>query len=58
MEIMNLGENEFSGIIPMMMSQNIEVVIFRANRFEGNIPPQLFNLPNLFHLDLAHNKLS
>jgi hypothetical protein len=30
----------------------------RANQFEGTIPPQLFNQPYLFHLVLAHNKLS
>ena len=54
----NLGENEFSGTIPIKMSQNIGVVILRANQFEGSIPQQLFNLSSLFHLDLAHNKLS
>ncbi|RHN66754.1 putative non-specific serine/threonine protein kinase [Medicago truncatula] len=54
----NLGENEFSGTIPIKMSQNLEVVILRANHFEGSIPLQLFNLSSLFHLDLAHNKLS
>ncbi|KEH33783.1 leucine-rich receptor-like kinase family protein, putative [Medicago truncatula] len=55
---MNLGENEFSGTIPMNLSENLEIVILRANQFEGNIPPQLFNLSYLFHLDLAHNKFS
>ncbi|RHN66941.1 putative leucine-rich repeat domain, L domain-containing protein [Medicago truncatula] len=58
LETMNLGENEFSGNIPVGMSQNLVVVIFRANKFEGIIPQQLFNLSYLFHLDLAHNKLS
>jgi len=58
LQIMNLGKNEFSENIPIMMSQNVEVVILRANQFEGNIPPQLFNLSNLYHLDLAHNTLS
>ncbi|XP_058782340.1 receptor-like protein EIX2 isoform X1 [Vicia villosa] len=56
--VMNLGENGFSGFIPINMSQELEVVILRGNQFEGNIPTQLFNLPSLFHLDLAHNKLS
>jgi len=58
LEIMNLGENEFFGTIPILISQNLKVVILRANQFEGTIPPQLFNRSNLFHLDLAHNKLS
>ncbi|XP_045822358.1 receptor-like protein EIX2 [Trifolium pratense] len=29
-----------------------------SNQFEGTIPTQLFNQSFLFHLDLAHNKLS
>jgi len=58
LEIMNLGENEFSGIISLNISQNLGVVILRANQFKGTIPTQLFNLPYLFHLDLAQNKLS
>ncbi|RHN66978.1 putative non-specific serine/threonine protein kinase [Medicago truncatula] len=55
---MNLGENEFSATIPINLSQKLEVVILRANQFEGTIPTQLFILPYLFHLDLAQNKLS
>ncbi|XP_045824841.1 receptor-like protein EIX1 isoform X2 [Trifolium pratense] len=58
---LNLGENEFSGTIPIKMSQlflNLHVLILRANQFEGPIPTQLFNQSYLFHLDLAHNKLS
>ncbi|GAU50266.1 hypothetical protein TSUD_131180 [Trifolium subterraneum] len=58
LEILNLGENEFSGTIPIKMSQNLEVVILRSNKFEGNIPLHLFNLSSLSQLDLAHNKLS
>ncbi|RHN75108.1 putative leucine-rich repeat domain, L domain-containing protein [Medicago truncatula] len=58
LQFMNLGENEFSGTIPINMPQYLEVVILRANQFEGTIPPQLFNLSYLFHLNLAHNKLS
>ncbi|RHN66966.1 putative receptor protein-tyrosine kinase [Medicago truncatula] len=58
LENMNLGENEFSGTIPILISQDLEVVILRANQFEGTIPPQLFDLHILFHLDLANNKLS
>jgi hypothetical protein len=53
-----LGENEFSGTIPIKMSQKLEVVILRANQFEGNIPQEIFNLSDLFHFDLANNKLS
>ncbi|GAU32089.1 hypothetical protein TSUD_152940 [Trifolium subterraneum] len=56
--MMNLGANEFSGTIPINMSQNLNMIILRANQFEGTIPTQLFDLPSLFHLDLAHNKLS
>ncbi|WJX31799.1 hypothetical protein P8452_20192 [Trifolium repens] len=58
LEVLILGGNEFSGTIPFKMSQNLQVVILRANQFGGTIPTQLFNLPYLFHLDLAHNKLS
>ncbi|WJX37834.1 hypothetical protein P8452_25560 [Trifolium repens] len=58
LKIMNLGENEFSGTIPMKMSQDLEVVILRDNQFEGNIPQEIFNLSHLIHLDLANNKLS
>ncbi|KEH33696.1 LRR receptor-like kinase [Medicago truncatula] len=53
-----LGENEFSGNIPVEMSQHLEMVILGGNHFEGPIPAQLFNLSSLLHLDLAHNKLS
>jgi Leucine-rich repeat (LRR) protein len=53
-----LGGNEFSGTIPIKMSQNLEVFILRANHFQGTIPTQLFNLSYLFHLDLAQNKLA
>ncbi|KAK2441451.1 receptor protein EIX2 [Trifolium repens] len=55
---LNMGENEFSGTIPIKMSQNLEVVILRANQFEGKIPHQIFNLHYLFHFDLANIKLS
>ncbi|CAJ2639464.1 unnamed protein product [Trifolium pratense] len=58
LRFLNLGENEFSGTIPIKMSQNLHVLILRANQFEGPIPTQLFNQSFLFHLDLAHNKLS
>ncbi|KAK2406995.1 receptor protein EIX2 [Trifolium repens] len=58
LEFLNLGQNDFSGTIPIKMSKNLELVILRDNQFEGTIPPQLFNQPYLFHLDLAHNKLS
>ncbi|WJX37869.1 hypothetical protein P8452_25590 [Trifolium repens] len=55
---LNLGENEFSGTIPIKMPQNLGVIILRGNQFEGNIPQEIFNLSSLFHLDLANNKLS
>ncbi|WJX37810.1 hypothetical protein P8452_25538 [Trifolium repens] len=58
LRFMNLGRNEFSGTIPIKMPQYLEAVILRANQFEGIIPPQIFNLSDLFHLDLADNKLS
>jgi len=58
LQLIILGENEFSGNIPLEMSQHLEVVILRGNHFEGSIPAQLFNLSSLLHLDLAHNKLS
>ncbi|KAL5077577.1 hypothetical protein RYX36_016561 [Vicia faba] len=58
LRVLNLGENKFSGTIPVNMSPDLEVIILRANQFEGNIPSELFNLSYLTHLDLAHNKLS
>ncbi|RHN51106.1 putative non-specific serine/threonine protein kinase [Medicago truncatula] len=58
LQTMNLGENEFNGTITILISPNFQVVILRENKFEGSIPPQLFNLSYLFHLDLAHMKLS
>ncbi|KAK2387347.1 receptor protein EIX2 [Trifolium repens] len=58
LQIMNFGKNNFSGTIPIKMPTNLQVVILRANQFEGNIPPHIFNLSYLFHLDLADNKLS
>ncbi|PNY15421.1 receptor-like protein kinase, partial [Trifolium pratense] len=58
LKILNLGENGFSGTIPIKMSQHLEVVILRGNQFEGDIPLQIFNLSDMFHLDLAHNNLS
>ncbi|WVZ08825.1 hypothetical protein V8G54_022171 [Vigna mungo] len=57
LEVIDLEKNEFSGIVPKM-SRNLRVVILRSNKFEGSIPPQLFLLSSLIHLDLAHNKLS
>ncbi|QCD97368.1 LRR receptor-like serine/threonine-protein kinase FLS2 [Vigna unguiculata] len=56
--VINLEKNDFFGAIPNNMSRKLEVVILRSNKFEGSIPPQLFLLSNLIHLDLAHNKLS
>ncbi|XP_045824808.1 receptor-like protein EIX2 [Trifolium pratense] len=58
LRFLNLGENEFSGTIPIKMSQKLNSFILRTNQFEGTIPPQLFNLPYLFHLDISHNKFS
>jgi Leucine-rich repeat (LRR) protein len=55
---MNFGKNKFSGTISINMSLNLRVVVLRDNQFEGTIPPQIFNLPYLFHLDLANNKLT
>ncbi|KOM38566.1 hypothetical protein LR48_Vigan03g194800, partial [Vigna angularis] len=59
LKVINLEKNEFFGAIPNNMSKDLEVVILRSNKFEGSIPPQLFLLSDLIHLDLApHNKLS
>ncbi|MED6205849.1 hypothetical protein PIB30_021485 [Stylosanthes scabra] len=55
---LNLGKNEFSGAIPSDFPKLLAMVVLRSNKFEGEIPSELFNLPSLFHLDLAHNKLS
>ncbi|XP_058782333.1 receptor-like protein EIX2 [Vicia villosa] len=58
LDYINLGKNDFFGTIPINLTQNLQVIILRAIKFEGNIPSQLFNLSYLYHLDLAHNKLS
>jgi Leucine-rich repeat (LRR) protein len=58
LRVINLGKNQFSGMIPINLPQKLQVIILRDNQFEGNIPAQVFNLSSLFHLDLAHNNLS
>ncbi|KAK7306862.1 hypothetical protein VNO77_44822 [Canavalia gladiata] len=58
LEFINLGDNNFSGSVPTKMPESMEVMLLRSNQFEGNIPPQLCNLPSLIQLDLFHNKLS
>ncbi|KOM38559.1 hypothetical protein LR48_Vigan03g194100 [Vigna angularis] len=58
LKVINLEQNEFFGTIPNNMSRYLERVILRSNKFEGSIPPQLFFLSHLIHLDLAHNNFS
>ena len=58
MILIDLEKNKFFGTIPNNMPKNLEVVILRFNKFEGSIPPQLFLLSSLIHLDLSYNKLS
>ncbi|KAL2585520.1 hypothetical protein GLYMA_13G003500v4 [Glycine max] len=54
----NLGENNFSGVVPKKMPESMQVMILRSNKFSGNIPTQLCSLPSLIHLDLSQNKIS
>ncbi|XP_028071292.1 receptor-like protein EIX1 [Camellia sinensis] len=58
---LDLGENEFTGSIPIWIGNtfsNLIVLNLRANKFQGDIPYELCRLGALQILDLAHNNLS
>lgn len=58
LEYFNLGENNFSGVVPTRIPKSIQGMILRGNHFSGNIPAELCSFPSLRLLDLAQNKLS
>jgi hypothetical protein len=58
LQLIHIGENNFSTTVSVKMSHNMEVMILRSNQFEDNIPPKLCNISLLIQLDFSHNKLS
>ncbi|KAK7374107.1 hypothetical protein VNO80_07533 [Phaseolus coccineus] len=58
LEYFNLGENNFSGVVPTKIPKSIQGMILRGNHFTGNIPAELCSFPSLRLLDLSQNKLS
>ncbi|XP_030445167.2 receptor-like protein EIX1 [Syzygium oleosum] len=60
LEILDLGENNFSGSIPTWFGESfsyLSILRLRENRFTGSIPPQLCSLSGLKILDMAANNL-
>ncbi|XP_078152854.1 receptor-like protein EIX2 [Carex rostrata] len=61
LQLLDLGENNFHGIIPDWVGESfphMAFLILRSNLFSGNIPSELTQLNNLQFLDLANNYLS
>jgi hypothetical protein len=58
--VLNLGDNNFTGVIPEEIGQLNSLVIlnFSSNSLSGEIPKQLCNLTNLWVLDLSSNDLT
>ncbi|PWA61798.1 leucine-rich repeat protein [Artemisia annua] len=60
LQILDLGDNGFSGNIPEWIGDKLEyLAVFRLhkNNFTGSIPRSLCNNSNLQILDVAHNNL-
>ncbi|XP_038699727.1 receptor-like protein 2 [Tripterygium wilfordii] len=59
-DLINLGENNFSGQLPNWIGNfsDLGILILRANQFHGDIPIHLCNLNQLNILDLSSNSLS
>ncbi|XP_078164545.1 uncharacterized protein LOC144559399 [Carex rostrata] len=61
LELLDLGENNFHGIIPDWVGERfyqLQFLRLRSNLFSSNIPSKLTLLNNLQFLDLANNNLS
>uniref|UniRef100_A0ACD5Z6P1 Uncharacterized protein n=1 Tax=Avena sativa TaxID=4498 RepID=A0ACD5Z6P1_AVESA len=59
-KVLNLGNNNFTGVIPEEIGKMNSLVIlnFSSNSLSGEIPQQLCNLTNLWVLDLSSNNLT
>ncbi|KAL6888676.1 hypothetical protein ACP4OV_009702 [Aristida adscensionis] len=59
-KVLNLGNNNFSGVIPGEIGQLKSLVIlnFSSNSLSGEIPSEICNLTNLQVLDLSSNHLT
>ncbi|TKY68685.1 Receptor protein 12 [Spatholobus suberectus] len=55
---LDLGLNEFTGIIPTWFSHLSMALLLRSNKFSGTIPLHICELSSLLVLDLANNGLS
>jgi hypothetical protein len=58
---LDLGYNQFSGILPSWIGENLSSLSFlglRSNMFSGHIPVELMKVVNLQYLDLAYNYMS
>uniref|UniRef100_A0ACD5TBG9 Uncharacterized protein n=1 Tax=Avena sativa TaxID=4498 RepID=A0ACD5TBG9_AVESA len=58
---LDLGDNQFSGILPAWIGEKLLSLSFlrlRSNMFHGHIPVELMKLANLQYLDLAYNNIS
>ncbi|XP_052143152.1 receptor-like protein 3 [Oryza glaberrima] len=59
-EMLNLGNNNFTGVIPMEIGELKELVSLNLsfNNLNGEIPESISNLKNLMVLDLSYNHLT
>jgi Leucine-rich repeat (LRR) protein len=59
-KMLNLGRNNFTGVIPKEIGQlkSLAILNFSSNRLSGEIPPQLRSLTKLQVLDLSNNHLT
>ncbi|KAB8085899.1 hypothetical protein EE612_008925 [Oryza sativa] len=59
-KVLNLSNNNFSGVIPQDIGQlkSLDILSLSSNNLSGEIPQQLGNLTNLQVLDLSRNHLT
>ncbi|KAM0031894.1 putative protein kinase RLK-Pelle-LRR-Xb-1 family [Helianthus debilis subsp. tardiflorus] len=55
--VLDLGENRFSGVLPktLFSCKSLTAIRFATNRLEGEIPPDVLQLPSLSFLSLSNN---